>query len=104
MSATVEPLSVLVIDDDAALAATIAESLERRGHDITIATSGKEGAARIDEQEFDVVFTDLRMADLDGLAIVDRVKEKARETAVFVITGFADVKTAVEAMKRGALH
>ena len=83
---------------------TIAESLERRGHECTVATSGKAGAARIDDGQFDVVLTDLRMADIDGLAIVEKVREKLPEAEVFVITGFADVKTAVEAMKRGASH
>src|SRR4051794_21897767 len=56
-----EPLNVLVIDDDKALAETIAESLERRGHDCTVATSGKAGAAKVEQHEFDVVLTDLRM-------------------------------------------
>lgn len=108
MSTPAEPLRVLVIDDDKALAETIAESLERRGHDITIATNGKTGAAKIEADDFDVILTDLRMADVDGLTIVDRAVEKSQrsgtETEVFVITGFADVKTAVEAMKRGASH
>jgi two-component system response regulator HydG len=99
-----EALQVLVIDDDKALAETIAESLERRGHACTVATSGKAGAARLDQTEFDVVLTDLRMADLDGLAVVKRCREVRPDAEVFVITGFADVKTAVEAMKLGASH
>lgn len=99
-----EPLNVLVIDDDKALAETIAESLERRGHDCTVATSGKAGAAKVEQHDFDVVLTDLRMADLDGLAIVKKVRELRPDTEVFVITGFGDVKTAVEAMKLGASH
>jgi two-component system response regulator HydG len=99
-----ESLNILVIDDDKSLAETIAESLERRGHDCTVATSGKAGAAKIEQQEFDVVLTDLRMADLDGLAIVKKVRELRPDPEVFVITGFGDVKTAVEAMKLGASH
>jgi two-component system response regulator HydG len=104
MPAATEPLQILVVDDDKNLAQTIAESLERRGHDCTVATTGKAGAAKIEHGEFDVVLTDLRMADLDGLAIVEKVREKLPDAEVFVITGFADVKTAVEAMKRGASH
>ncbi len=103
MSAS-EALNVLVIDDDKALAETIAESLERRGHDCTVATSGKAGAAQVEKGEFDVVLTDLRMADIDGLAIVKKVRELRPDTEVFVITGFGDVKTAVDAMKLGASH
>ncbi|HJZ57183.1 MAG TPA: sigma-54 dependent transcriptional regulator [Gemmataceae bacterium] len=104
MSAAPEPLNVLVIDDDTHLAETIAESLERRGHACTVATSGKAGAAKVEQDEFDVVLTDLRMADLDGLAIVKKVRELRPDAEVFVITGYADVKTAVEAMKLGASH
>jgi two-component system response regulator HydG len=100
-----DALQVLVIDDDKNLAETIAESLERRGHDCTVATSGKAGAAKLEQAEFDVVLTDLRMADLDGLAIVKKCREVLPPHAeVFVITGFAEVKTAVEAMKLGASH
>ena len=99
-----DALRVLVIDDDKKLAEAIAESLSRKGHAVTVATSGKSGAAKIDADEFDVVLTDLRMADLDGLEIVKRTKEKLPEAEVYVITGFGDVKTAVDAMKLGAAH
>lgn len=99
-----EPLRVLVIDDDKVLAETIAESLERRGHACTVATTGKAGAGKLDQEQFDVVLTDLKMADFDGLAVVDRCRQVQRDAEIFVITGFGDVKTAVEAMKRGASH
>jgi two-component system response regulator HydG len=104
MSAAADPLQILVIDDDKHLAETIAESLERRGHECTVATSGKAGAAKVEQGGFDVVLTDLRMADLDGLAIVEKVRRHLPDAEVFVITGFGDVKTAVEAMKLGASH
>jgi two-component system response regulator HydG len=104
MSAAPEPLQVLVIDDDRHLAETIAESLERRGHAVTVATSGKAGAAKLDQEPFDVVFTDLRMADLDGLAIVEKTRRVLPDADVFVVTGYAEIKTAVEAMQRGATH
>ena len=104
MSAPAEPLQVLVIDDDKALAETISESLERRGHACTVATSGKAGVAKLEHDPFDVVLTDLKMADLHGLEVVDRCRQLRPEAEVYVITGFADVKTAVEAMKRGAAH
>jgi two-component system response regulator HydG len=99
-----ESLRVLVIDDDKNLAEAIAESLERKGYDCTVATSGKAGAAKIEKDEFDVVLTDLRMADLDGLNIVRRVREHLPDAEVYVITGYGDVKTAVEAMRLGATH
>ncbi|MBA4063882.1 MAG: sigma-54-dependent Fis family transcriptional regulator [Isosphaera sp.] len=104
MSVPPEPLRVLVIDDDRALAETIAESLERRGHACAVCTTGKAGVARLEQEPFDVVLTDLRMADLDGLEVVRRCRQARPDAEVFVVTGFADVKTAVEAMKLGASH
>jgi two-component system, NtrC family, response regulator HydG len=104
MSEPSEPLRVLVIDDDEALAETIAESLERRGHAVTVCTSGKPGVAKLEREPFDVVLTDLKMADLGGLDVVKRSRAVLPDAEVFVITGFGDVKTAVEAMKLGASH
>jgi two-component system, NtrC family, response regulator HydG len=97
-----EGLRVLVIDDNASFAATMAETLERVGYECVVATSGREGARLIDSDEFDVILTDLRMADIDGLAILRKAKEVLPEAEVVVITGFGDVKTAVEAIKQGA--
>jgi two-component system response regulator HydG len=99
-----ERLRVLVIDDERYHAEAVAESLERVGYACTIATSGTAGARKIESQEFDVILTDLRMNDLDGLAIVRRAKQELPESEVIVITGHGDVKTAVEAIKLGAAH
>jgi two-component system response regulator HydG len=99
-----EPLRVLVIDDDRSHAQTLAEVLEKVGDQVTVATSGKAGADAIDRDEFDVILTDLRMAGIDGLAIVRKAESVQPEAEVVVMTGFGDVKTAVEAMKLGALH
>jgi two-component system, NtrC family, response regulator HydG len=104
MSAPAEPLHVLVIDDEKNLAEAYAESLERRGHVCTVVTSGKAGVAKLEQEPFDVVLTDLKMADLHGLEVVERCRQLRPDAEVFVITGFGDVKTAVEAMKRGASH
>ncbi len=99
-----EPLRVLVIDDDRFHAETVAEVLGKVGHDVTVATSGVGGAKALDRDEFDVVLTDLRMADFDGLAVVRKTRTEQPDAAVIVITGFAEVKTAVEAVKLGAAH
>ncbi len=104
MSAFSEPLRVLVIDDDKSLAEAIAESLDRRGHSCTVCTTGKAGVAKLDSESFDVVLTDLKMADVDGLAVVEKCRKVQPDAEVFVITGFAEVKSAVEAMKLGASH
>ncbi len=99
-----DPLRVLVIDDERFHAEAVAESLERVGYRCTIATSGTAGARKIDGEEFDVILTDLRMNDLDGLAIVRKAKQEQPDAEVLVITGHGDIKTAVEAIKLGAAH
>ena len=99
---TNDSLRVLVIDDEKPHAEAVAESLERVGYDCVIATSGQQGARRMEDDEYDLILTDLRMAGLDGLAILRRAKELLPDAEVVVITGHGDVKTAVEAIKRGA--
>ncbi len=104
MSAPAEPLRVLVVDDNKPFAETIAEEMDRRGHACTVAHGGRAGVARLEAEPFDVVLTDLKMADLGGLEVVERCRALRPDAEVFVVTGFADVGTAVEAIKRGAAH
>jgi two-component system response regulator HydG len=99
-----EPLRVLIIDDEQFHAEAVAESLQRLGYECVIATSGSAGAQKIEEEEFDVILTDLRMDDLDGLAILRKAKQDAPDAEVVLITGHGDVKTAVEAMQQGAAN
>jgi two-component system response regulator HydG len=101
---TTDPLRVLVIDDEPLHAEAVAESLERVGYQCVTATSGSAGARKLDEEEFDVVLTDLRMGDLDGLAILRKAKQEQPDAEVLVITGHGDIKTAVQALQQGAAH
>ena len=87
MSAPTEPLRVLVIDDDKVLAETIAESLERRGHACSVCTGGRAGVAKLEHEPFDVILTDLKMADLGGLEVVKRAREILPDAEVFATCG-----------------
>src|SRR5438552_468870 len=97
-----ERLHVLVVDDDRILAETIAESLARVGYDCTIATGGADGAHKVEQEDFDVILTDLKMSDMDGLTLLRKVKQESPDAEVVLITGHGDAKSAVEAMKQGA--
>jgi two-component system response regulator HydG len=99
-----EPIRILVIDDEEYHAQALAESLQRQGYECVIATSGSAGAQKLTEEEFDVILTDLRMEDLDGLALLRKAKQAAPDAEVVLITGHGDVKTAVEAMQQGAAN
>ena len=96
------PIRVLIVDNDAAHAAAMAESLERVGYECTVATSGAAGAAQLEENLFDIVITDLVMTDIDGLAILKRAKESQPEAEVILVTGHGTVPSAVSAMQQGA--
>jgi len=93
--------SVLVVDDDAAHAASLGEALEGAGYQPRVVSSGTQGLAALREQDFDVVLTDLRMAGVDGMQILAAARRKD-DTEVVVITGHGSVESAVDAMKRGA--
>jgi len=93
---------VLVIDDDAALRVAIEKILRKEGHQVESAATGREGVAILQDHPFDVVLTDLRMEDLDGLAVLRRVRQASPLTQVVLITAHGTVEDAVAAMKQGA--
>ena len=100
--ASEDHLHVLVIDDEKLHAETVAEVLQRQGYRCTVATSGKEGAKKIDSEEFDLVLTDLRMGDLDGLSILKLAREQLPEAEVIVMTGQGDEEAVLKAWHLGA--
>lgn len=99
-----DQLKVLVVDDEVALAETMAEALERTGYDVVTANSGAEALKLIDRAEPSVILTDLKMEGMDGLSLLKKAKEELDNVEVVVITGHGDVTTAVEAMRAGAAN
>jgi two-component system response regulator HydG len=97
-------LKLLIIDDESKHAEVVAESLERVGYECVVATSGSAGAKMIEQEEPDVILTDLKMDGVDGLAILRKARQELPDSEVVVITGHGDVQTAVEAMKAGATN
>ncbi len=97
-----EQLHVLVIDDEKLHAETLAEILQNQGYRCTVATTGKEGARKIENEEFDLILTDLKMGDLDGLAILRKAKEHLPEAEVIVMTGQGNEEAVLKAWHLGA--
>ncbi len=97
-----ENVTLLVVDDDPAHAEATAESLQRAGYQTLVATSGAEGLQLLDRHEVDVVLTDLVMRDVSGMDVLTAAKQKRPDVEVLVMTGYASVETAVEAMQEGA--
>jgi len=96
------PIRVLIVDDDEAHAQAVAESLNRVGCDCTVASSGQRGSQLIESETFDVVVTDLKMDEIDGLMILQRAKEELPDAEVIVLTGHGSINSAVTAMQHGA--
>jgi two-component system response regulator HydG len=94
---------VLVIDDNAAHAESVGESLASFGYVPRVLHSGREGLAALAAEDFDLVLTDLRMADVDGMAVLEAARRKG-DVEVVMITGHGSVESAVEAMRAGAAH
>jgi two-component system, NtrC family, response regulator HydG len=99
-----DQLTVLIVDDEVALAETMAEALERSGYDVVLAHSGAEGLKKLEREEPAVILTDLKMEGMDGLTLLKRAKQDLPDAEVVVITGHGDVTTAVEAMRAGAAN
>ncbi|MBI85631.1 MAG: sigma-54-dependent Fis family transcriptional regulator [Planctomycetaceae bacterium] len=96
------PIRVLIIDNDKHHAQAMSEILERVGYDCIQATSGPEGAIKIDQHNYDVVITDLMMNDIDGMQVLSRAKESLPNCEVIMVTGHGTIPKAVEAMQKGA--
>ncbi len=95
---------VLVADDEASARTAMGALLTDEGFDVALAEDGSSAVTRFEEAGADVVVTDLRMPGLDGLEVLRRVREIDPGAIVVLATSFADVETAVSAMKAGAEH
>ena len=93
---------ILVVDDQKNMRATTALVLRQQGYEVAEAESGEAALARLLDEPFDVVLTDLRMVPLDGLAVLRGALDVAPSTQVIVMTGYGTVESAVAAMQSGA--
>lgn len=93
---------ILVIDDDTSFCVMLKTFLQKKGYEVTNAFTAKEAQEAIKNEVFDVVLTDIRLPDSDGIQILKSIKEVSFKTQVILMTGYTDIKTAVSAMKMGA--
>ena len=93
---------ILVVDDEESVATTIEAILKLDGHDVLAVTSGEAALRLLHEREFDVVLTDLRLADVDGIEVLREVQRTSPETAAIMLTGYASLESAVSALRSGA--
>jgi DNA-binding NtrC family response regulator len=93
---------ILVVDDEEIVLKSCRKILEGGGHQVHTALSGQEAFDLLEKEPFDIVFTDIKMPGIDGMKVLERVKEKYPDILVIMITGYSSVQSAVQAMKLGA--
>jgi len=95
---------ILFIDDDRDMRHLVSDFFSSEGYSASVAESGAEGLKQISEFDFDVVVTDLRMPEMDGMALLKEIRTKDPSLPVILITAFGSIETAVDAMKEGAAN
>ncbi|MPT48589.1 MAG: response regulator transcription factor [Sphingobium sp.] len=96
--------TLLIVEDDASLARNLKRSFERRGYDVSVASSPREVESLLETHDFAYAVVDLKLGAASGLNCVQALHEKNADTRIVVLTGFASIATAVEAIKLGAAH
>jgi DNA-binding NtrC family response regulator len=97
-----EPLEVLLLDDEPIVGKRLKPALAKVGCNVEVFEQPAAALKRIDEKEFDIVVTDIRMDEIDGIQVLEHVTNKSPRTKVIMITGYAMMALAREAMEKGA--
>jgi DNA-binding NtrC family response regulator len=92
---------VLILDDEPIVWKRLKPALEKAGYEVEAFTQSSNAMRRVQEKEFDIVVTDLKMEGIDGMAFLSEVKSLYPRTEVIVITGFATMDTAKESFQKG---
>ncbi|HOA83313.1 MAG TPA: endopeptidase La [Thermodesulfovibrio thiophilus] len=95
---------ILIVDDEEIARKNLEHVLKKENYEVVTAQNGTEAFKLLDDQEFEIVLTDVKMQGLDGFAVLEKIKAKYPNTKVMMITAYAAVDSAVEAIKRGACH
>jgi DNA-binding NtrC family response regulator len=96
--------NILIVDDEKIALRNLEHVMVKEGYQVTATQSGSNALAHLDKQSFDVVLTDLRMEKVDGMQILEKCRASSPDSEVILITGYATLESAVEAMKHGAFY
>jgi DNA-binding NtrC family response regulator len=97
-----EPLKVLLLDDEPIVGKRLKPALTKIGCEVEVFEDSRKALERIDQMDFDIVITDIRMDEVDGIEILEHVHQKSPRTRVIMITGYAMMSLAKKAMEKGA--
>lgn len=96
------PLEIMLIDDEPIVGKRLRPALEKVGYQVEVYEDGREALERFHQKHFDIVVTDVRMQEVDGIEVLEEVLKHAKQTRVIIITGYATVEVAREAVAKGA--
>ena len=95
-------IRILVVDDDEVTRKLLREVLEKEGYVVRLAANGEEAIRAISREAFPVIISDIRMAEIDGMAVLRAAKQTKRHSSIILMTGFGSMDGAIEAIKEGA--
>ena len=95
-------MKILIVDDERAIRYSLKEILEMEGYQVETAENGLEGLQKAEKEKYDAIFCDIKMPEMDGIEMLSKVMEGGIETPVVMVSGHADISTAVECIKKGA--
>lgn len=95
-------LNICIIDDEIVVCKRLEQALTRDKHLVETFVDSESAIKRIDEKKFDIVVTDIRMENIDGMEVLDHIIKKGDDTKVIMITGYATIEIAREAQVKGA--
>ncbi|MBI5741352.1 MAG: sigma-54-dependent Fis family transcriptional regulator [Nitrospirae bacterium] len=93
---------ILIVEDDPVMRLSMDRFLRGKGYAVSLCTDGGEGLRAVEQDEYDLVITDLKLPGKDGFAVLRRVREVSPKTGVIIMTGHAEIKSSVQAIKMGA--
>ena len=93
---------ILVIDDETSIRNSMKDILQYEGHEVVLAENGMEGLVSVKSEKPDIVFCDIKMPKMEGIEVLERIKEFSADTPVIMISGHGTIDTAIEAIRKGA--
>ncbi|MBR1569668.1 MAG: sigma-54-dependent Fis family transcriptional regulator [Bacteroidales bacterium] len=95
-------MKILIVDDEKAIRYSLKEILEMENYQVETAENGEEGLQKAEKEKFDAIFCDIKMPVMDGTEMLSKLIEEGIETPVVMVSGHADISTAVDCIKKGA--
>ena len=95
-------MKILIIDDERSIRNSLKEILSDEGYDVDVAGNGHEGISMVEKEKYSVIFCDIKMPEMDGMEVLDKLIQMGTDAAVVMISGHGDIDTDVECIKKGA--